>query len=73
MLIDLQAAADGGLKLSFEDVLKGMDKARAPHNQHVVREECLVEEIVAACRARMKPGYSAKRFRETRTAESPAA
>lgn len=68
-MLDLWASKDRGLKLSFDDVLAGLERAKAPHRKGIYVDR-IVPKILEAYRDRMQrgaKGYSAKSFRVSST------
>ena len=65
LLHDLWAAKHRGLKLSFDDVLEGLARAKLPFSAGIVADR-ISTCIEDACRDRTQrgtKGYSAKNFR----------
>lgn len=64
LLLDLWASKDRGLKLTFDDVLAGLERAKVPHREGIYVDR-IVPKILEAYRDRIRgaKGYSAKSFR----------
>ena len=59
LLLDLQAAKDGGLPLNFEDVLSGLERAKMPFTAGI-RVENIADCIIDACRRRLSAPVTAR-------------
>ena len=70
VLIQLWAQKDRGLKLIFDDLLAGLERAKVPFGEGIVVDQ-IVDRTLEAYRDRVsgRKGYDAKSFRVSRTAE----